>query len=400
MDEKTKLETVSRKRQKRSQEATDELVDITMQANENQQNAINEKVLGTSKALESVRQAFDVMNPKYRDLIINKCIKPYAKTRDGNLIEIQKEDTEYFFAICALKRLNPLDGDIYAIPFKGSIVPVTSHKAYLTNAQRHVGYRGIESRVVYEKDAFVILPSGQIQHTSHPFHGGAIIGAWAQVKWMFPEGKEHVYTAVVKINAFNKGNEHWLKMPDVMIAKVARVHALRLAVPTFDLYIEEELNDAPIHTVTYTSESIASPLQDRKVAQLPETSNTRLPAEVQTDVQQTIDEVVMQPAKSASGVLTETEVGEAQSLTIASLKSSGLKTDNLPLKQAALYALTGRTGTKDMTKMELTILRDKYNLIQTGQAKLVISSEGKLVFQGTGSAPQAPLIGGNDTLLT
>lgn len=56
-------------------------------------------------------------------------------------------------------------------------------------------------------------------------------------------GHKGDYTATVYFNEYNTGRNNWSKMPRTMIAKVAEMHALRMAFPEKfeNAYIEEEM---------------------------------------------------------------------------------------------------------------------------------------------------------------
>lgn len=120
-----------------------------------------------------------------------------------------------------------LEKNIYAIPFKDGYSLVTS-----IDYARKTGMR-----------------SGIIGKTAPHFveADGKIVSCEVTVKRLV-EGVTGEYSALVFFNEYNTGRNLWATKPHTMIAKVAEMHALRMACPEelSQSYIEEEVQQTPI----------------------------------------------------------------------------------------------------------------------------------------------------------
>jgi hypothetical protein len=118
-----------------------------------------------------------------------------------------------------------LEKNVYAIPFKGGYSLITS-----VDYARKVGMRsGVvgKSAPIYETD-----------------EQGNIISCEITIKKMIGE---HIgeFTAKVYFSEYNTGFNLWKTKPRTMIAKVAEMHALRMACPEelSQAYLEEEVGE-------------------------------------------------------------------------------------------------------------------------------------------------------------
>lgn len=117
---------------------------------------------------------------------------------------------------------NFLQKDVYAIKFGDGYALVTS-----IDYARKLGMRGGvngKSAPVYEEDA-----QGKIKSCS--------------VTVYTKDGHPNGYTATVYFNEYSTGKQQWQSRPRTMIAKVAEMHALRMACPeeVSKIYISDEM---------------------------------------------------------------------------------------------------------------------------------------------------------------
>lgn len=117
---------------------------------------------------------------------------------------------------------NFLTKDVYAVPFKGSYSLVNS-----------IGY----IRKVGQKSGIV----GKTEPIYTETEDGKIVTCTVTVKKKFGDYIGD-FTATVYFSEYNTGKNQWEKKPRTMIAKVAEMHALRMACPEemSNMYVEEE----------------------------------------------------------------------------------------------------------------------------------------------------------------
>lgn len=126
-------------------------------------------------------------------------------------------------AMCGFTFEDFLDKNVYAIPFKGSYSLVTS----ISHARKigmKSGVVGKSAPVFEEKDNKIISCTVTIKRKVKDYIGE--------------------YVATVFFAEFNTGRGLWTTKPRTMIAKVAEMHALRMACPEemSDVYLQEEFS--------------------------------------------------------------------------------------------------------------------------------------------------------------
>lgn len=138
-----------------------------------------------------------------------------------------------------------LEKNIYAIPFGGEYSLVTS-----IDYSRKVGMRsgivGKEAPVYEEKDGKIISCSVTVKRRVNEYVGD--------------------YTAKVYFKEYDTGRNLWTKKPHTMIAKVAEMHALRMACPEelSQSYVEEEIHAEIDPKPTYDVAEITKKLKATK----------------------------------------------------------------------------------------------------------------------------------------
>lgn len=121
-----------------------------------------------------------------------------------------------------------LNKKIYAIPFGAGYSLVQSISDVRAIAMRS-GQVGKDAPVYEEKDGKIITCTVTIKRKVGDYVGD--------------------YTATVYFSEYTKGKDNWATKPHTMIAKVAEMHALRMAFPEelSQAYVEEEF-DKPVET--------------------------------------------------------------------------------------------------------------------------------------------------------
>lgn len=136
-----------------------------------------------------------------------------------------------FLHIASKAGLDPLQKQIHFTKRQGRVTVIAGIDGLQARAAREPDYEGILSGVVCAKDDFE-FDASQGKVVRHKFNAfadrGAVQGAWATVQ---RKGKLP-FTAVVRFEEFcQKNSPTWHQMPHVMIQKVAKSTALRLAYP-------------------------------------------------------------------------------------------------------------------------------------------------------------------------
>lgn len=148
-----------------------------------------------------------------------------------------------FLHVAQRSGLDPLLRQIHAIKLQGRLSFVADINGLQARAAREADYEGIEHGVVFAKDVFDYDHKAQeiLAHRSNPFANGEPVGAWAVV---YRKGKRPFRSLVSFREYLNPNNPLWKSKPAVMIDKVAKSTALRLAYPEQlgNLYAPEELD--------------------------------------------------------------------------------------------------------------------------------------------------------------
>lgn len=153
------------------------------------------------------------------------------------------KEVALFLAHCAKHNLDPIGAkDAYLIKYGNAPAQIiTGFQVFNRRANRSKDYAGIEDGVVvYSQQRGIERRPGSAVYTEI---GEQLLGGWARVS--FKDGKKPAY-AEVALKDFSTGKSNWLKMPGVMIDKVAKATAWRLAYPDEfgGMYVNEEMAQA------------------------------------------------------------------------------------------------------------------------------------------------------------
>lgn len=148
-----------------------------------------------------------------------------------------------FLAHCAAHKLDPIGSkDAYLVKYGNSPASIiTGYQVFNRRARNFPDYAGIKSGVV------TLKPNGDVQHKQgsavYPDIDGKLLGGWAEV---YVKGWQAPAYVEVSMSDYSTGKNNWAKMPGVMIEKVAKASAWRLAYPSefSGMYTAEEMAQA------------------------------------------------------------------------------------------------------------------------------------------------------------
>ena len=154
-----------------------------------------------------------------------------------------EKEVGLFLAHCAAHRLDPIGSkDAYLVKYGSSPASIiTGYQVFNRRARKSPDYAGIKSGVV------TLRPDGTVQRKQgsaiYKAVDGELIGGWAEV---YVKGWEAPAYCEVALSDYSTGKSNWAKMPGVMIEKVAKAAAWRLAYPDefSGMYIGEEMEQA------------------------------------------------------------------------------------------------------------------------------------------------------------
>lgn len=148
-----------------------------------------------------------------------------------------------FLAHCRAHNLDPIGSkDAYLVKYGDKPASIiTGYQVFNRRARKCPDYAGIRSGVV------TIAPTGEVRHKQgsavYPEADGKLVGGWAEVH---VKGWEAPAYCEVSLADYSTGKSNWAKMPGVMIEKVAKAAAWRLAYPDEfgGMYTSEEMDQA------------------------------------------------------------------------------------------------------------------------------------------------------------
>jgi len=248
----------------------------------------------TTATVDVGQQAANEWSKERRDLV-KRTVAPDAT--DAEL--------EMFLHIASRSGLDPLRKQIHFMKHGGRVTIVADINGLQARAAREADFEGIAHACVYEGEDFVFNHKTQEveKHVSNPFATkGKLLGAWAIVyrKGMKP------FADVSRFDEFlNANNSLWRSKPAVMMDKVAKSRALRLAYPEQlgNVYESAEV-DAPEQEAPLASATLSKP-------PLPATTATReaAPTLERTPEKVTADVVEAETVPSKAADMPSREVG-------------------------------------------------------------------------------------------
>lgn len=181
----------------------------------------------------------------------------------GNPNAVTDQELTMFLQLCRYQRLNPWLREAYLIKYGSeSATMITGKDVFTKRAAKNADFNGIEAGIaVLTEKGDVVWRDGTLKLPSD-----TLIGGWARVH---RKGWDHPVTASVALEEYigrkkdGTVTRQWQKMPATMIAKVAKVQALREAFPEDfqGLYDEAEIptGDQPLPSAPVSPQEDAKP---------------------------------------------------------------------------------------------------------------------------------------------
>ncbi|MFJ1491201.1 phage recombination protein Bet [Capnocytophaga canis] len=159
-------------------------------------------------------------------------IRDYLTKGNGAVTD---QDLMQFMSICKFNKLNPFLNEAYLIKFGSTPAQmIVSKEALMKRAEANEQYNGLEAGLILKRNEAVIEVEGNFYLKTDE-----ILGAWAKV---YRKDRLKPIVAKVNIEEYDKKQSSWNDKRATMIAKVAKVQALREAFPAQlgAMYTQEE----------------------------------------------------------------------------------------------------------------------------------------------------------------
>lgn len=158
--------------------------------------------------------------------------------------QVTDQDLTQFIAICKYNQLNPFLNEAYLVKFGTNPAQmIVSKEAFFKRAEENDKYEGIQAGLILLRDGGIVEVEGTFKLSTDE-----LLGGWAKV---FRSDRKYPIVARVNLDEYDKKQSSWNEKKSTMIAKVAKVQALREAFPTQlgAMYTDDEQN---IQDVEYT----------------------------------------------------------------------------------------------------------------------------------------------------
>ncbi|MCD8282060.1 MAG: phage recombination protein Bet [Prevotella sp.] len=152
--------------------------------------------------------------------------------------DVTDQELMQFIAVCKYNQLNPFLNEAYLVKYSGSPAQmVVSKEAYFKRADACPDYEGIKAGIIVENE------DGSVEDVEGCFYSSKqkLVGGWAEVH---RKDRRFPVIARVRLSEYSSGKALWNTKQSTMIAKVAKVQALREAFPAQlgAMYVREEAN--------------------------------------------------------------------------------------------------------------------------------------------------------------
>lgn len=200
-------------------------------------------------------------------------IRDYLTKGNGAVTD---QDLMQFMSICKFNKLNPFLNEAYLIKFGSTPAQmIVSKEALMKRAEANEQYNGLEAGLILKRNEAVIEVEGNFYLKTDE-----ILGAWAKV---YRKDRLKPVVAKVNIEEYDKKQSSWNDKRATMIAKVAKVQALREAFPAQlgAMYTQEEQQNV----IDISHREVV----DKEVINQPDPSETEQPAQVVSQQQKQIN---------------------------------------------------------------------------------------------------------------
>lgn len=171
--------------------------------------------------------------------------------------QVTDQDLTQFISLCKYNQLNPFLNEAYLVKFGTKPAQmIVSKEAYMKRAESCDTYDGMQAGVIVLRDNQVIELEGNFY-----LNTDKLLGGWAKV---YRSDRKFPFVAKIRIEEYNKGRSTWNEIPSTMIAKVAKVQALREAFPAQlgAMYVREEVDVIEDARYEDVSKSVAQEIKE------------------------------------------------------------------------------------------------------------------------------------------
>ncbi|GIM51993.1 hypothetical protein CAPN004_10230 [Capnocytophaga cynodegmi] len=200
-------------------------------------------------------------------------IRDYLTKGNGAVTD---QDLMQFMSICKFNKLNPFLNEAYLIKFGSTPAQmIVSKEALMKRAEANEQYNGLEAGLILKRNEAVIEVEGNFYLKTDE-----ILGAWAKV---YRKDRLKPVVAKVNIEEYDKKQSSWNDKRATMIAKVAKVQALREAFPAQlgAMYTQEEQQNV----IDISHREVV----DKEIVNQPDPLETEQPSQVAPQQQKQIN---------------------------------------------------------------------------------------------------------------
>lgn len=161
-------------------------------------------------------------------------VRDFLTKGTGN---VSDQDLTQFISICKYNQLNPFLNEAYLVKFGTQPAQmIVSKEALMKRADACPEYEGIQGGVIILRDGEEVELEGTYYRNDDQ-----LVGGWAKV---YRSDRKFPICSRVRLEEYDKKQSTWNEKKSTMIAKVAKVQALREAFPAQlgAMYTQEEAN--------------------------------------------------------------------------------------------------------------------------------------------------------------
>lgn len=150
---------------------------------------------------------------------------------------VTDQDLTQFISICKYNQLNPFLNEAYLVKFgQQPAQMIVSKEAYMKRADACEKFDGIQAGVIVLRDSEQVELEGSFYLPTDK-----LVGGWAKV---YRSDRKFPIVARIRLEEYDKKQSTWDEKQSTMVAKVAKVQALREAFPAQlgAMYTQEESN--------------------------------------------------------------------------------------------------------------------------------------------------------------
>jgi phage recombination protein Bet len=189
-------------------------------------------------------------------------VKNYLTKGNGAVTD---QDLVQFISICKYNQLNPFLNEAYLVKFGTAPAQmIVSKEALMKRAESHKEYEGYQAGVIVQRgDEFLELEGSFYLNTDK------LVGGWAKI---YRSDRKFPAVSKVRLEEYDKKQSSWKEMASTMIAKVAKVQALREAFPASlgAMYTEEETRILNVEEVRANKEEVKLQPEPEETIEQPE----------------------------------------------------------------------------------------------------------------------------------